>query len=137
MHLAPHIDRHSIFGHGILALSLSSATVMDFELRSPFVPTNAANVSLERRQHTDQQPSRDPSSMNIPHVPVLLNRCSLVIMEGEARYRWCHGIRQRRTDPIPGCSMALERGTRISLTFRRIRPSDEGPCPCNYPEYCY
>jgi alkylated DNA repair dioxygenase AlkB len=46
-----------------------------------------------------------------------LPRRSLLSMHGTARYKYRHGIQKRTSDPgIPG-----KRGTRISLTFRKIK----------------
>lgn len=81
-------------------------------------------------------------------VPVFLPRRSLMVMSGEARYVWSHGIASRKVDelhpsmsgyqssPTPSSaggsphteSTLLSRGTRVSLTFRKIR---ERPCLCD------
>lgn len=39
-------------------------------------------------------------------------------LSGEARYRWKHGIKARKSDKINGAKIV--RTTRISLTFRNI-----------------
>lgn len=49
---------------------------------------------------------------------MLLEPCSLVILKGEARYKWQHAIPQRKTDNWNG--QKLVRGRRISLTFRTV-----------------
>lgn len=51
--------------------------------------------------------------------PLLLEPRSLVVLSGEARYRWKHAIARRKTDKINGISTPRER--RISLTFRTTR----------------
>ena len=80
-------------------------------------------------------------------VSVFLPRRSLLLMAGEARYLWTHGIAARQFDEVhskmPGYSAAvlpsseqsrvttattLPRGTRVSLTFRRVRRK---PCLCD------
>jgi alkylated DNA repair dioxygenase AlkB len=48
-------------------------------------------------------------------VPLLLPRRSALILEGEARYKWYHGIAQRTHD------YGKARGTRVSLTFRTMK----------------
>lgn len=57
------------------------------------------------------------------HVSVLLPRRSLLVMTGESRYVWSHGITPRKSDivtsPAGGLTLAT-RGTRTSLTFRKI-----------------
>ncbi|KAI8037588.1 alkylated DNA repair protein alkB homolog 8 [Drosophila gunungcola] len=69
-------------------------------------------------------------------VQVRLPRRSLLIMSGEARYDWTHGIRPKHIDVVPSASGGLTtqaRGKRTSLTFRRLR---RGPCDCSYPMLC-
>ncbi len=41
---------------------------------------------------------------------------SLVVMQGEARDRWLHGITGRKSDRVGG--LVLPRGRRLSITFR-------------------
>uniref|UniRef100_A0A146LKU3 tRNA (carboxymethyluridine(34)-5-O)-methyltransferase n=1 Tax=Lygus hesperus TaxID=30085 RepID=A0A146LKU3_LYGHE len=70
------------------------------------------------------------------HWSVCLPRRSLLVMSGESRYAWTHGISSRKSDILEdkdGCLSTKERGTRVSFTFRRIRFS---PCDCSYEEYC-
>ncbi|XP_016979239.2 alkylated DNA repair protein alkB homolog 8 [Drosophila rhopaloa] len=69
-------------------------------------------------------------------VQVRLPRRSLLIMSGEARFDWTHGIRPKHIDVVPSASGGLTtqaRGKRTSLTFRRLR---RGPCDCAYPTLC-
>ncbi|XP_017078692.1 alkylated DNA repair protein alkB homolog 8 [Drosophila eugracilis] len=69
-------------------------------------------------------------------VQVRLPRRSLLIMSGEARYDWTHGIRPKHIDVVPsgfGGLTTQTRGKRTSLTFRRLR---KGPCDCSYPTLC-
>jgi alkylated DNA repair dioxygenase AlkB len=49
---------------------------------------------------------------------ILLKRRSLIILSGEARYEWKHGIPARKSDLIHGCK--IERGRRVSITFRKV-----------------
>ncbi|XP_044007284.1 alkylated DNA repair protein alkB homolog 8-like isoform X2 [Aphidius gifuensis] len=103
--IPPHIDTHSVFEDPILSLSLGATYVMDFR-------KDNKKVSLAL-------PAR-----------------SLLIMSGESRYAWTHGISPRHNDVINDDDDGLttkERGTRISLTFRKVR---RGNCQCNYPQYC-
>ncbi|XP_016953375.1 alkylated DNA repair protein alkB homolog 8 [Drosophila biarmipes] len=70
------------------------------------------------------------------YVQVRLPRRSLLIMSGEARYDWTHGIRPKHIDVVPSVSGGLTtqcRGKRTSLTFRHLR---RGPCNCSYPALC-
>ncbi|KAL4646957.1 hypothetical protein GN956_G7704 [Arapaima gigas] len=112
-----HVDTHSAFEDTILSLSLGAKTVMDF-------------------RHPDGH-----------SVAVMLPRRSLLIMKGESRYLWTHGITPRKFDMVPvsntekpvtvtpdPCDLTLnERGTRTSFTFRKVRHK---PCDCVYPSAC-
>ncbi|CAL7935142.1 unnamed protein product [Xylocopa violacea] len=68
-------------------------------------------------------------------VAVLLPPRSLLIMSGEARYAWSHGICPRHNDIIKTANglTSQPRGTRVSFTFRKAR---KGNCCCNFPKYC-
>ncbi|MEZ5814307.1 MAG: alpha-ketoglutarate-dependent dioxygenase AlkB [Alphaproteobacteria bacterium] len=43
---------------------------------------------------------------------------SLIILSGEARYKWTHAILARKSDVVGG--FKIERGRRVSLTFRSV-----------------
>src|SRR3954452_6889602 len=49
---------------------------------------------------------------------LLLERGSLLVLAGEARYKWRHAIPGRKTDKVGG--RAVPRGRRVSLTFRTV-----------------
>lgn len=51
-------------------------------------------------------------------VSILLEPGSLLVMRGEARYDWKHGIAARLEDPING--VRRPRGRRISITLRTV-----------------
>ncbi|KAH8401441.1 hypothetical protein KR009_005537 [Drosophila setifemur] len=70
------------------------------------------------------------------HVQVRLPRRSLLVMSGEARYDWTHGIRPKHIDVVPSVTGGLTtqaRGKRTSFTFRRLR---RAPCNCSFPTLC-
>ena len=55
---------------------------------------------------------------------VTLPRRSLLVMTGESRYLWTHGIVPRKTDVIHNTDGGLTlsyRETRVSYTFRTLR----------------
>eukprot|EP00884_Botryococcus_braunii_P010996 jgi/Botrbrau1/19899/Bobra.0059s0020.1 len=54
--------------------------------------------------------------------PVLLEPGDVLLLSGEARMCWTHGIQARNLDVLPGGSSILRRH-RTSLTFRRMRDS--------------
>ncbi|XP_033631422.1 alkylated DNA repair protein alkB homolog 8-like [Asterias rubens] len=121
--IPPHVDTHSAFQDAILSLSLGSQVVMEF--------TNPT----DGRQ-----------------IPVFVPRLSLMIMTGEARYLWSHGITPRKSDIIPSHNAMANsdavsddisktedgltlkhRGVRMSFTFRAVRGA---PCHCGCPTRC-
>lgn len=87
--IASHIDCEPCFGDTILSLTLGSTCVMDFT---------------------------HPKTLQ--HVPVLLERGSLVVMQGEARHNWKHGIVGRKSDVFNG--RIYQRGRRVSITLRTV-----------------
>jgi alkylated DNA repair dioxygenase AlkB len=89
--ISPHIDCQPCFGDVVASLSLHSGCIMDFTRTG------------------------DPR-----RVPVWLAACSLIVLQGPARYAWKHGIVKRQRDTIAG--QTILRGKRISLTFRHVRP---------------
>ena len=87
--IAPHIDCVPCFEETIASLSLGSPCVMDF--------THA---------NTGEKTSR------------LLEPRSLLLISGDARYQWKHGIAARKSDKHNG--QIIPRGRRVSLTFRNL-----------------
>ncbi|XP_057551219.1 alkylated DNA repair protein alkB homolog 8 isoform X2 [Hippopotamus amphibius kiboko] len=112
-----HIDTHSAFEDEIISLSLGSEIVMDF---------------------------KHPDGVT---VPVMLPCRSLLVMTGESRYLWTHGITPRKFDTVQASrshrsgiitgdveDLTLsKRGIRTSFTFRKVRQT---PCNCGYPLVC-
>ncbi|KAM5246568.1 tRNA (carboxymethyluridine(34)-5-O)-methyltransferase ALKBH8 [Ctenodactylus gundi] len=112
-----HIDTHSAFEDEIVSLSLGSEIVMDF---------------------------KHPDGVT---VQVMLPRRSLLVMTGESRYLWTHGITPRKFDTVQASEhhksgvitgdiehlTLRKRGIRTSFTFRKVRNT---PCTCNYSLVC-
>uniref|UniRef100_A0A1B6MHZ2 tRNA (carboxymethyluridine(34)-5-O)-methyltransferase n=1 Tax=Graphocephala atropunctata TaxID=36148 RepID=A0A1B6MHZ2_9HEMI len=69
------------------------------------------------------------------HVPVLLPRRSLLLMDGESRYAWSHGITPRTMDvvAVAGGLSVRDRACRTSFTLRKVRQES---CNCDYVDYC-
>ncbi|KAH9598604.1 Alpha-ketoglutarate-dependent dioxygenase AlkB-like [Trypanosoma melophagium] len=109
--IAHHVDAHSPFSDCILVVSLGSHTVMEFSRydRSPEV---AAPVG------------------------VLLPPKSLLLMTGEARYAWKHGISEKRVDILADFLPPLHRGDRISLTWRCGRDELHRKADCMWKDLC-
>jgi len=55
---------------------------------------------------------------NQQHIPVLLEPRSLLVLRGEARYEWTHGIAKRQSDTYNEQIIVRER--RVSITFRNV-----------------
>jgi alkylated DNA repair dioxygenase AlkB len=87
--ISSHIDCVPCFGDTVLSLSLASRCIMLFTHRA----------TRER-------------------VELLLEPGSLLVMRGEARYEWKHGIPARKADTYDG--LAMPRGRRVSLTLRTV-----------------
>jgi alkylated DNA repair dioxygenase AlkB len=87
--IAYHIDCEPCFGDVIASFSLNSTCIMNF--------VHAKNSNKQE---------------------LLLEPNSLLIIRGEARYDWKHGILARKTDKYGGTTYPRKR--RISITFRKV-----------------
>lgn len=87
--ISPHVDCVPCFGETIASLSLGAPCVMDF-----------------------MHPQSDAKSS------MLLEPRSLLMLSGDARYAWQHGIAARKSDRFDG--QIIERARRLSLTFRTV-----------------
>lgn len=85
----PHIDKTHCFEEVVASISLLSPCVMDF-------------------RHT----------RTFEKKAVLLPPRALLILTGESRYDWTHGIESKETDTFNGKEFARQR--RISVTFRLV-----------------
>ena len=101
--ITPHIDLLKRFDDGIIGVSLGSGTVMDFE------------KSYDKDQGTTWSLYLPPGSV--------------IVLTGESRYQWTHGIATRdedwvRMDDQDGKKepVSIKRGTRMSITFRWLLP---------------
>lgn len=87
--IAPHVDYHP-YDRTVVSISLGSPCIMDFE-------------------HVDGHGRHQ----------IWLEPRSALIMDGEARYEWKHGIAARKSDTWNG--VPFRRGRRVSITFRKKR----------------
>ena len=88
--ISNHVDIPHLFGDEIISISLASDVIMEF------------------------------TSPDSKKVSVLLPRRSAVILEGDARYKWKHGIPARKKDQLENGNVLI-RGKRISLTYRYMK----------------
>ncbi|MDU0369106.1 alpha-ketoglutarate-dependent dioxygenase AlkB [Hymenobacter endophyticus] len=89
--IAPHVDCTPCFDDTIISISLGSACVM-----------NLSRID-------------DPTLV----FDQILMPGSAIILQGEARFKWRHGIRPVKHDTINGRRVTRQR--RVSLTFRKVR----------------
>ncbi|MFN9789717.1 MAG: alpha-ketoglutarate-dependent dioxygenase AlkB [Holosporales bacterium] len=87
--IASHVDCIPCFGDTIASLSLGSGCLMDFT-----------------HSNTAQK------------TGLFLPSRSLLMLQGDARYHWQHGIAKRKSDVVDG--VKVHRGRRVSLTFRNV-----------------
>jgi alkylated DNA repair dioxygenase AlkB len=88
--IAPHIDCEPCFEGTIISISLGSTCQMDF---------------YSKDNHKEKK-------------DILLKPGSLLVLSGEARYKWLHGITGRKSDLIQGEKAIRQR--RVSLTYRKV-----------------
>ncbi|KAF6287473.1 alkB-like protein 6 [Rhinolophus ferrumequinum] len=88
----------------------------------------------EPRQPKDDDPTEQPRPPPRPAISLLLEPRSLLVLRGAAYTRLLHGIAASRVDPLDTASLPLNaaacpsarpgaclvRGTRVSLTIRRV-----------------
>lgn len=87
--IAPHVDNVTAYGEAVATFSLGSPCVMIF-----------------RHVYYDES------------IPLLLEPGSLLVLKGEARFQWKHGIPAHKTDVFGG--VAFDRARRLSVTFRTV-----------------
>lgn len=87
--ITPHVDCEPCFGPVIASLTLGSGCAMEFTRLT-----------------------------NNEKIEVYLQERSLVVLDGESRYDWRHGIAKRKNDLFAG--ERLPRRRRVSLTFRNV-----------------
>lgn len=95
--ITPHVDLLGRYGDGIMGISFSSGSVMRFD-----------EAEAPNRRWDAYLPER-----------------SIIVMTEDARYKWTHGIEKKKKDLVlSGAegSAWIERGTRMSVTFRWLLP---------------
>lgn len=90
--IAPHIDCEPCFGDTIISISLSGPCVMNFQ--------------------------KELSAKDDQKIPLFIPPRTLVVMTGESRFNWHHGIPPRRTDKFN--QQIHKRQRRVSVTFRKV-----------------
>jgi alkylated DNA repair protein alkB family protein 8 len=62
--------------------------------------------------------NEEDSQFATSHKNIYLPNRSLLILSGDARYKWLHGIRPRKSDKVNG--LLIPRQRRVSFTFRHV-----------------
>jgi alkylated DNA repair dioxygenase AlkB len=88
--IANHVDCEPCFGDTIVSISLGGSCVMNF------------------------------TNLNDPRIisKILLEPKSVIILTGDARYKWMHGIKLVKSDLVNNVKYYRQR--RVSLTFRKV-----------------
>lgn len=87
--ITSHVDCEPCFEDTVVSISLGSNCVMDF---------------INQLTHEK--------------IPVLLENRSAVVLKGESRHIWQHGIAMRKSDNFE--NHIFKRTRRVSLTFRKV-----------------
>lgn len=95
--IAAHIDCEPCFGDTIISISLGGQCVMNFQ----------------KKQSSPEQEK----------IPLLITPHTLIVMTGESRYDWYHGIAGRKSDKFNG--QTYKRQRRVSITFRKVIIDDK------------
>lgn len=132
--ITPHVDLLGRFGDGIIGVSLGSGCVMDFRRASTSEEKGGYGAGQDIDPwddgFTDEDGKRKRWGLYLPARSVL-------VMSGDARYRWTHGIEKKEEDfveresgegldEIPRrVAGRISRGERLSITFRWLLPGAE------------
>lgn len=132
--ITPHVDLLGRFGDGIIGVSLGSGCVMDFRRASTSEEKGGygagQDIDTWDDGFIDEDGKRKRWGLYLPARSVL-------VMSGDARYRWTHGIEKKEEDfveresgegldEIPRrVAGRISRGERLSITFRWLLPGAE------------
>ncbi|KAJ8596742.1 hypothetical protein M405DRAFT_103043 [Rhizopogon salebrosus TDB-379] len=114
--ISPHVDLLKRFDDGIIGVSFGSGCVMSFER------VEGQEKELIGKEEEDGPLVKDQWDL-------YLEDRSVLILSEDARYNWTHGIHGRPKDLVvsekedgQGEPEWIERGTRLSITFRWLLP---------------
>ena len=115
--ISPHVDLLRRFGDGIVGVSLGDG---DGGVAMRFARAEARDTG---------DASAGAGEDDGDEYEVWLPSRSVLVLTGEARYKWTHGIAPRSRDKVEvvaggerGGWMWQERGVRVSVTFRWLLP---------------
>jgi alkylated DNA repair dioxygenase AlkB len=114
--IAPHVDYH---GGEVVSITLITGCVMDF---TTFPVGGDAQKSARGTSTTGAALAAHEEEEGILVGPteasMWLPPRSMVVLKGDARSKWTHGIARRKKDVVYG--RVIPRGRRVSVTFRYI-----------------
>ncbi|KAG9218590.1 hypothetical protein PLEOSDRAFT_1089246 [Pleurotus ostreatus PC15] len=118
--ISSHVDLLGRFGDGIIGVSFGSGCVMQFdrvhtEVESRGEPS-VDHTPADATTTCNADPTEDRYDLYLPER-------SVIVLSGDSRYKWTHGI-ARRADDVVGTE-TFHRGTRMSITFRWLLPGAE------------
>ena len=116
--ITPHVDLLNRFDDGIVGVSLGGGASMQFA---------RAQSSRGKRDAAEGDAAGDADGS---YHEVWLPPRSVLVLTGEARYEWTHGIAPRMRDKVEDAAGTdewqwQERGFRVSVTFRWLLPGAE------------
>ena len=140
--IAFHSDSHSSFCDLFVIVSLGSDVIMDFRTLNNHVNNdddvdeNTHNLVDENTHNLvdeNNTPKNNMDNLDYKTQSLVLAQRSILILSGDARWKWEHCIRPRKIDLVDG--KVQRRKTRYSLTFRTVKAViqhiDPAQCPCN------
>ncbi len=90
--IAPHVDCEPCFGDTIISISLGGTCIVNFQ-----------------KEINTREPDK---------IPLFIKPHALLVMQGESRFNWYHGIVGRKSDHFNG--QIHQRNRRVSITFRKV-----------------
>ncbi|ORY43020.1 hypothetical protein BCR33DRAFT_717747 [Rhizoclosmatium globosum] len=117
--LSCHLEDPLAFGHYIYTISLINPVWMD--LKPILNDSDTSNTNTIPKQRSEN--TVDGVNPLLP-MRILLEPRSVLILAGNARYRWMHGITKTKSVQLPGGMESVPRDEgyrRISLTLRYLR----------------
>ncbi|TFK28975.1 hypothetical protein FA15DRAFT_611119 [Coprinopsis marcescibilis] len=139
--ITPHVDLLGRYADGIIGVSFGSGCAMRFDQAHPdspcstdtAAPAEAGGIAGANDHDDINDGTKEKASPS--RYDLYLPERSILVMSKDARYKWTHGIEKRTRDRVltrndddtipdssaDNCKPAeqwLERGTRLSITFR-------------------
>ncbi|KAJ3071289.1 hypothetical protein HDU98_005566 [Podochytrium sp. JEL0797] len=114
--LSCHLEDPDAFGHYIYTVSLVNPVWMDLK------PVLEASAGTNGIDSNGNKPRREPDDL-VP-MRILLEPRSVLILSGDARYKWMHGITKTKSVQMPNGQASVlrdENYKRLSLTMRYMR----------------